>query len=110
MKTKKFQSLLTDEKRLIEVAKKAISIWGEDSQIRHLHEEVGELIVAINHFKRGRVSKEAVQEEIADVILMAYEMAVIFGDKGVRKQLKSKLRIFEKRIQQYKKNPTAFKP
>lgn len=40
-----------------------------DDQINQMLEELGELIVATNHFRRGRVGIEELVEEMADCIL-----------------------------------------
>lgn len=45
----------------------SIKTFGEQSQFDQLHEEVGELMVALNHYKRGRVNLTKVIEEIVDV-------------------------------------------
>lgn len=45
----------------------SIKTFGEQSQIDQLHEEIGELMVALNHYKRGRVNLTKVIEEIVDV-------------------------------------------
>jgi len=50
--------------------KKAKEIWGVELQIDVLIEELGELIVAISHYKRGRGNKEEILEEIVDVTIM----------------------------------------
>lgn len=46
---------------------KAISYYGIQSQYDQFHEEVGELMTKLNHFKRNRCSLEDVIEEIVDV-------------------------------------------
>lgn len=65
--------LLTD--RLAHEAQKQ---WAEEDQINMVIEECGELIVAIQHLKRGRVGIEAVIEEITDVGIMLDQMETIF--------------------------------
>ena len=60
---------LTDE-----VFKKAIEIWGEEAQIDQVIEEMGEVLVAYNHNKRKRVSKDALIEEFVDVYIMMKQM------------------------------------
>lgn len=42
-------------------------------------EECAELILALKHYKRGKADKYAVCEEIADVMIMAEQMAMLFG-------------------------------
>ena len=54
-------------------------------------EEMGELMVAMKHFGRGRVPIEAVAEEIADVILVAKQFAKVIGEEKVDKFLDIKM-------------------
>jgi NTP pyrophosphatase (non-canonical NTP hydrolase) len=61
--------------------KKAIDKYGEADQLNLLQEECGEVIVAINHYRRNRVSWEDVLEEMADVRILIDEFAVI-GDNS----------------------------
>lgn len=62
-----------------------IGTFGERFNIDQCQEECAELIVALNHFRRGRCSKEDVLEEIADVRIMTELMLEIFdGDNGYK--------------------------
>lgn len=90
--------MIPSQRELLQVAKKAIQKWGVEKQVHHLHEEMGELMVAISHHRRGRVKVEAVQEEIADVIFMAFEMAAVYGEKGVTKFLREKVNLVKSRL------------
>lgn len=54
----------------VKLYKKAINLWGEDLQYGMLCEECGELISALNHYRRGRVDRDDVLEEMADTIIM----------------------------------------
>lgn len=53
-----------------DIYKRAIEAWGEEKQINMVVEECGELLSAINKFRRGRITKEAMFEEAADVSIM----------------------------------------
>ena len=57
---------------------RSISVYGKESQFRQFHEEVGELIVAISHYQRGRCSLDDVIVEIADVLQMIEAIKVLF--------------------------------
>lgn len=59
--------------------KLAVKTFGEKRTFDHTQEECAELIVAINHYRRGRVGKEQVAEEIADVFIMCHRMAELIG-------------------------------
>lgn len=56
----------------------ALRVWGADAQMDMCAEECGELIAALNRFRRGRSTKAAVVEELADVSIMLEQMALIF--------------------------------
>lgn len=79
----------------------AIRTFGVDGQVDMLHEEVGELLSALNKFKRGRVSASEVVTEIADVMIMCGQMAHIFGPEEVRKEKERKLARLYKRIREH---------
>ncbi len=59
--------------------KKAVEVFGETEQINMLFEELGELISSINRHRRGRKDKSSVEEELADVQIMLYQMRYIFN-------------------------------
>lgn len=66
------------------VLHQAVEKWGNEAQVNQAIEEMGELIVALNHYRRGRAKRTQVQEEIADVMIMAEQLAIIFGDVQVQ--------------------------
>ena len=53
-----------------EVIIKSINLLGLQGQVDQFHEEVGELLTAINHYKRGRNTIEDLIVEIVDVNMM----------------------------------------
>lgn len=79
----------------------AIETFGIDGQIDMLHEEIGELQSAINKHKRGRVGREDVITEIADVMIMLGQMAYIYGSEEVRREKERKLERLQKRIKEH---------
>ena len=83
--------------KMNEICEKAVAKWGEQAQIAMLVEECGELLQALMHHFRGRNKIEDVQTEIADVLMMCWQMRHIFGENGVDEQLKYKLARIEKR-------------
>lgn len=56
------------------VFKRCIDAWGWEAQLSQTGEECAELIVAINHYRRGRISQEKMIEEAVDVYLMVKQM------------------------------------
>lgn len=82
--------------------KKAVEKWGEDSQLDQLVEEMAELTVAINKYKRAKNSiaqkKDGVMEnlfeEIADVKMCIEELEWMFGKENVDNIFDTKLQKF----------------
>lgn len=81
---------MTPEQKEMALYEAAVEKWGEISQIDQAIEEMGELIVALNKYKRfvkfGHGEKAAVlrsiSEERADVEIMLNQLHVIFGDNS----------------------------
>lgn len=87
-----------------DLAQSAVDTFGSASQVGMLHEEVGELLSALNKFARGRCSREAVITEIADVQIMCEQMAVIFGYEDVDAERERKFMRLAEKIVKHKKN------
>ena len=82
----------------------AIEIYGEDSQIWMTIEEMSELGNALAKYRRGRVTREDVCEEIADVAIMMIQLSKIFGPDNVSDYLISKLDRLNKRLAKHRNN------
>jgi NTP pyrophosphatase (non-canonical NTP hydrolase) len=61
------------------VYQKAVEKWGKEAQLNMIVEECGELITAIEHWKRGRGNGELLQEW-ADVEIMLSQLPYIFPE------------------------------
>lgn len=61
------------------LVKLAAETFGKERAFNHTTEECAELIVAINHYRRGRITIDKVAEEVADVFIMCNRMAEIIG-------------------------------
>lgn len=88
------------------ICKRAVDTYGKESQINQAFEEMGELMVAINHWRRGRATKADVFSEIADVIIMCDQLCYIVDgtDEGVNMCsdiIDQKLKRQEKRLEEY---------
>ena len=57
----------------------ALECWGGESQKALFHEEIGEVLTAISHEKRGRCGRDAVLEELADLQIMLNQMVIMYG-------------------------------
>ena len=81
-----------------EICRAAIGCFGIKSQVDVAHEELGELEVALYHFKRGKAEMNDVRTEIADVAIMTYQLALIFGIEEVQAEIDKKLERLEGRL------------
>lgn len=74
-----------------EICECAIETNGPAYQMDKAIEEMGELTTAIIQFREGRATPKAVRSEIADVLVTMCEMALIFGEEEVMKEMRFKL-------------------
>jgi NTP pyrophosphatase (non-canonical NTP hydrolase) len=75
---------------------KTISKWGDEAQYDQMVEECAELIAALKHFRRGKISQEVVIDELADVTLMLGQLTWMFGTKQVEEAVQKKLQKLNK--------------
>ena len=103
--------MLSKEER-IEVYNKATELWGEVAQYDQCIEEMGELIVAINKYKRKVLYKEYKEnkkiienlvEEIADVSMCLEQMRYFFRDYNIDEVLDKKMQKFIGQIKEMEK-------
>ena len=80
-----------EKKERIELYNKAIDTWGVESQRNMAFEELGELITALAQDRRGRVTKEEIITELADVTIMCEQLATILGYDDYEKEIDRKL-------------------
>lgn len=83
--------------RALEICRSAVDWFGRDNQISQATEEMGELIAALNHIKRGKCTKDDVCSEIADVLIMCNQLAEIYGRQNVQMCIDDKLKRLRKR-------------
>jgi len=90
------------------IYKKAIKLWGIDSQMSMVVEEASELIKAICKLRRTGVTAETVNnlaEEIADMEIMTEQLKIMFYlTEGVGKWKKHKIERLSKLIKEAEKN------
>ena len=88
------------------ILKGAIKKWGKQSQINMLHEEIGELLQAINKFLRKPQdwnTRDNLCEEIADVEIMLEQLKLIIGGNpraGIHVHKRQKLERLKERLEQ----------
>lgn len=61
------------------ICSEAVQTFGAESQIDKAFEELTELSLALQHYRDHKVSIMEVQEEIADVKIMIYQLSMMFG-------------------------------
>ncbi len=61
-----------------------IEKFGIENQVSMIMEECSELILAISHYRRGRVRSDAIIEEIVDVTIMLEQARLIWDPDGVK--------------------------
>ncbi|WP_303722485.1 antitoxin [Malonomonas rubra] len=77
--------------QLEKIYRDTIAKWGEDAQYDQAVEECAELIAALKHYRRGKIDKQAVIAELADVTLMLGQLSWMFGQKEVDDAVQNKL-------------------
>lgn len=73
----------TDSDEFDRTIRLAVDTFGRESQTQKLFEEMAELQEALCKFVRGRDTADHVCEEIADLMIMCQQMAVIYGPARV---------------------------
>lgn len=85
-------------KEINDITTKAIETYGQDPQIWMTIEEMSELGNALAKYRRNRVTKSDICEEIADVLIMCIQMSKIFGEKQVKQMFEDKLIRLKERL------------
>lgn len=86
------------DKEFDEIIHCVIQTYGKEAQIQMLFEEMAELQNAICKLSRGRGTVGDVCEEIADVMIMCFQMAQIFGAQAVEQMAQYKMRRLKNRL------------
>lgn len=81
----------------------ATKAWGKDAQITLAQEELAELNVELARYFRGRNDTEDVVDEIADVLIAANQLALIFGKEATEDRVEYKLRRLRSRVDEFSK-------
>ena len=72
--------------------------WGVENQLWMVCDEWGELLNDIGKMRRGRVSREEVITELADVTIMCEQIAQLVGYEDYEKELDRKLNRLVERL------------
>lgn len=77
-----------EDPRLVEIA----SYYGFTSQADMLTEEAAEFTVALNKLRRGNADAyEHIKEEVADVLVIAYQLRHLLGAEAIDKIIDEKI-------------------
>lgn len=94
---RKINTTMNENERL-ELYKRALSEWGIGPQVMMVMEETGEMLNAIGKYDRGRVDKDEVITELADVCIIMEQMATFFGWEEFKKEKERKLERLKERL------------
>lgn len=81
-----------------DVFEEALRLWGEDLQRDMAVEECAEAIIANQHRKRGRATREELIEEFVDVHILMEQMRVTYGPQ-YEEMYDHKLHRLEERVE-----------
>lgn len=98
-----------NDKEFDEIIQLAIQTYGKEAQTRMLFEEMAELQNALCKLSRGRATVGDVCEEIADVMIMCFQMAQIYGVTRVEQLATFKMRRLADRLGYNIKAPASVK-
>ncbi|MBU6287625.1 MAG: hypothetical protein KGS10_05630 [Chloroflexi bacterium] len=84
----------------MDTARDAIRTYGSASQYRIAIEECAELIVALSHHQRQRITLDEVIDEIADVYVVLMQLMVAFGPNRVERRANEKFERLRQRIKE----------
>ena len=90
------------EEEKIELFREVLEAWGIGNQVLMVMEESGEMLNALAKANRGRVTKEDVITELADVSIMMEQMAVYFGYDEFKAEKERKLKRLKERLEKHK--------
>jgi hypothetical protein len=79
-----------------------IAKFGVEHQVSMIIEECSELILAISHYRRGRVKSDAIMEEVVDMTIMLEQARLIWDptDKRFGEIYKYKINRLEKLLKE----------
>lgn len=89
------------EEEKIQLFEAVLAAFGIENQVFMVMEEAGEMLNALAKANRGRVTKEDVITELADVSIMMEQMAVYFGYEDFKAEKERKLQRLSDRLDKY---------
>ena len=78
-------------KKYHHIYRAALDKWGEEAQYDQAVEECAELIAALKHYKRDKVDRQQIVDELADVALMVGQLSFMLGEQRVEEAIEAKI-------------------
>lgn len=102
---------LMDIYKAEEICKEAVAVWGQPEQIKMWHEEVGELMQAINkhHRKPTPENLDHLCEEIVDVKILTLQLELMGPEDRIQYWFNFKMNRLELRIKAEKEKRLLYK-
>lgn len=86
-----------------QIFRKALETWGPDAQTLMVFEEMSELQKELCKYARGKDNRLAIAEEIADVMIMLEQMALLHEcEADVNRFIDEKVERLSRRLQEGK--------
>lgn len=82
-----------------DVYQDAIDVWGEVLQVDVAIEELSELTTELAREQRGTGDEEEIVDELADVVIMCEQLAIIYGEEELRRRRDEKVERLRERIE-----------
>ena len=89
--------LKDDQNKILQSATKA---WGSDFHMEVAVEECAEFILAVKHYKRGRIGLDCLLEEVADVIVCMNQIGLDIDYEYMKMIIESKIKRLKKRVEE----------
>lgn len=83
-----------------ETFEKAIETWGELAQVEMAEEEAAEYIVASKHFRREKIDRLELIDEIADVRIMVEQLMHVYPRAEIKHRVDQKMDRLRERIEE----------
>jgi len=77
----------------------ATRLWGEAFQENMVIEECSELITAIRHFNRGKLSHEELVTEVVDVLIVCTQLAINLDPIYAEDEMERRLERLRERVE-----------
>lgn len=95
-------ALMNTLTRSVPLLEEAEKVLGREHRLNKAQEECGELVTVISQRRDGRKSDEEYRQEIADVLLAAFDLARMEGFDDILEKLQTKMDIVNQRVHQTK--------